>query len=339
MTFEEIFKSQYTYVVKYVMKIVKSQEVAESIAQDVFIQLYKTNWKEIENIKAWLIKTAIYSSYNHIRSEKRHELRIEKASLNLETIDVQTLDDRYIKKEEIKNVRNTMNELREQDKKILILRYSGFKYKEIAEILGVEKSSIGTMLVRLKRNLRKYTQKKRGGNYMKCYESGELQAYIDGELSLDMMKKVSKHLDGCEVCQHKFNELVEVNDYKTSLENQSDLQNKIDIEVEWDTFNSKLERKSKLNVIKGRFNNMNKMKKFSRVAAASLLVFIGGSGVAMATYNLFSQHVLEDDVVNKGLVREDGSVVDSTKEGKFKPLDIKIEDKDIIVRLNRIIYR
>lgn len=168
---------------------------------------------------------------------------------------------------------------------------------------------------------------------MKCYESGELQAYIDGELSLDMMGKVSKHLDECEVCQYKFNELVEVNDYRASLENQGDLQNKIYIEVAWDTFNSKLERKSKLNIIKGRFNNMNKMKKFSTVAAASLLIFIGCSGVAIATYNLFSQHVLEDDVVNKGLVREDGSAVDSTKEGKFKPLDIKIKDKDIIVHL------
>ncbi|KKY01255.1 MULTISPECIES: RNA polymerase sigma factor SigX [Paraclostridium] len=162
MKFEEIFKSQYTYVVKYIMKIVKNQEIAESIAQDVFIQLYKTNWKEIENIKAWLIKTSIYSSYNHIRSEKRHELRIEKASLNLETIDIQTLDDKYIKKEEIEDVRSTMNELREQDKKLLILRYSGFKYKEIAEILGVEKSSIGTMLVRAQKKFKKIHTERKG---------------------------------------------------------------------------------------------------------------------------------------------------------------------------------
>lgn len=162
MTFEEIFKTHYTYVVKYVMKIIKNQEVSESIAQDVFIQLYKTNWKEIENIKAWLIKTAIYSSYNYIRSEKRHELRIEKASLNLETIDIQTLDDKYIKKEEIEDVRSTMNELREQDKKILNLRYSGFKYKEIAEILGVEKSSIGTMLVRAQKKFKKIHTERKG---------------------------------------------------------------------------------------------------------------------------------------------------------------------------------
>ncbi|EQK44135.1 hypothetical protein C672_0663 [[Clostridium] bifermentans ATCC 638] len=168
---------------------------------------------------------------------------------------------------------------------------------------------------------------------MKCYESGELQAYIDGELPLDMMEQVSKHLDRCEVCQHKFNELVELNDYRTSLENHGNLQNKIDVEVAWDTFNSKLERKSKLNIIKGRFNNMNKMKKFGTAAAASLLIVVGGSGVAMAAYNLFSQQVLEDNVVNQGLVREDGSIVDSTKDGKFKPLDVKIKDKDIIVHL------
>lgn len=78
---------------------------------------------------------------------------------------------------------------------------------------------------------------------------------------------------------------------------------------------------------------MNKMKKFGTAAAASLLIVVGGSGVAMAAYNLFSQQVLEDNVVNQGLVREDGSIVDSTKDGKFKPLDVKIKDKDIIVHL------
>lgn len=122
----------------------------------------KRTGKKLKISKLGLLKQPYTAHIIILDQKKRHELRIEKASLNLETIDVQTLDDRYIKKEEIENVRNTMNELREQDKKILILRYSGFKYKEIAEILGVEKSSIGTMLVRAQNKFKKIHTERKG---------------------------------------------------------------------------------------------------------------------------------------------------------------------------------
>ncbi|MHC1748568.1 MAG: RNA polymerase sigma factor SigX [Cellulosilyticaceae bacterium] len=154
MTFEELFKRYYPYVVKRIIQIVKNQTVAEDLAQEVFIQLYKINWKEIEHLNAWLIKSAIYVSYNYLRSEKRHQARVEKASFSLETQDIQTLDDKWIRKEEIENIRNSMDELKEQDRNLLLLRYSGMKYKEIAEILEVETSAIGTMLVRAQKKFR-----------------------------------------------------------------------------------------------------------------------------------------------------------------------------------------
>ncbi|WP_250675222.1 sigma-70 family RNA polymerase sigma factor [Paraclostridium ghonii] len=161
MTFEEVFKNNYIYVFKHIMQKVKDPEIAENIAQEAFIQLYKTNWQEIDNHKAWLIKTAIYISYNHFRTEKRHQARVIKAGSILEFQDGQTLDDKYIRKEEIKNVRKSMDELNEQDKKLLLLRYSGLKYKEIAKILNVETTAIGTMLVRAQNKFKKIYIKNR----------------------------------------------------------------------------------------------------------------------------------------------------------------------------------
>jgi RNA polymerase sigma factor (sigma-70 family) len=148
MTFEELFKQHYLYVVKYIMRNIKNQAVAEELAQEVYIQLYKTNWKEIEYIKTWLIKSAAYVTYNYIRSEKRHQARIEKASFFTEPYEIQSLDYNMISEEPTEEVRNVMQELPEQDKKLLLLRYSGLKYKEIAEVLGIDIGTVGTRIVR-----------------------------------------------------------------------------------------------------------------------------------------------------------------------------------------------
>lgn len=161
MTFEEVFKKHYPYVVKYIMKTVKNQEVAEDIGQEVFIQLYKTNWRDIEHLNAWLIKSAVYVTYNYIRTEKRHEARVEKATLLMEPSEVQSLDDKWMRKEEIESVRNVMEELEEQDKKLLLLRYSGLKYREIAEVLGVDTTAVGTMIVRAQKKFKKLYMKGR----------------------------------------------------------------------------------------------------------------------------------------------------------------------------------
>lgn len=155
MAFEQLFKKHYPYVVKHIMRTVKNQEVAEDLAQEVFIQLYKTNWQEIEHLNAWLMKSAIYVAYNYIRSEKRHQARVEKEALHVEVTDGQSLEDKWVRKEAIESVRNVMQELQEQDQKLLTLRYSGLKYKEIGEIMGVDTAAVGTMLVRAQKKFKK----------------------------------------------------------------------------------------------------------------------------------------------------------------------------------------
>ncbi|OFD79103.1 hypothetical protein BWGOE8_25680 [Bacillus mycoides] len=78
ITFEELFKRNYVYVVKQILWIIKEQTIAEELAQEVFLQLYRTDWKEVENLRGWLIKSSTYVAYNYIRSEKRHQARVDK---------------------------------------------------------------------------------------------------------------------------------------------------------------------------------------------------------------------------------------------------------------------
>ncbi|MEB8957689.1 sigma factor-like helix-turn-helix DNA-binding protein, partial [Bacillus cereus] len=48
-----------------------------------------------------------------------------------------------------------LNKMNERERTLLLMKFSGFQYKEVAEILQIEISSIGTLLVRAKMKFRK----------------------------------------------------------------------------------------------------------------------------------------------------------------------------------------
>ncbi|ABS24123.1 RNA polymerase sigma factor SigX [Bacillus cytotoxicus] len=155
MTFEDIFKQYYVYAVKQILWIVKNQPIAEELAQEVFLQLYHSDWKAIENIPGWLIKSSTYAAYNHLRSEKRHQAKINKEIQYHDVQNVSSLDDDWIRKEEITKVQMILNKMNDRERTLLLMKFSGFQYKEIAAILQIEISSIGTLLVRAKMKFRK----------------------------------------------------------------------------------------------------------------------------------------------------------------------------------------
>ncbi|MGN4716784.1 RNA polymerase sigma factor SigX [Bacillus cereus group sp. MYBK226-2] len=162
ITFEALFKQNYAYVVKQIIWIIKEQTVAEELAQEVFLQLYHSDWKSIENLRAWLIKSSTYVAYNYIRSEKRHQARIGKETQYQEVQIDSSLDDEWIRKEEITKVQRVLRKMKEQDRTILLMKFSGFRYKEIAQVLQIEDSSVGTLLTRAKLKFRKTFEQMEG---------------------------------------------------------------------------------------------------------------------------------------------------------------------------------
>ncbi|PEE37794.1 RNA polymerase sigma factor SigX [Bacillus pseudomycoides] len=155
VTFEELFKQYYGYVVKQILWIIKKQTIAEELAQEVFLQLYRTDWKAIENLPGWLIRSSTYVAYNYLRSEKRHQARIDKTIQYHEVQHVSSLDDDWIRKEEVTKVQIALSNMSDRDRTILLMKFSGFQYKEIAEVLQIDITSIGTLLVRAKTKFRK----------------------------------------------------------------------------------------------------------------------------------------------------------------------------------------
>ncbi|MGC5328670.1 sigma-70 family RNA polymerase sigma factor [Brevibacillus sp. SYSU BS000544] len=159
--FQSIFRTHYPQVVRYIIRLVKDQALAEDIAQEVFMKLYATNIREIENISAWLIKTAVHTSYNTLRQEKRRMLREEKEH-SKETANSHSTEETWLQLDEIDSVRQTLHDLNERDRLLLLMKYSGYDYRELAKAAEVESSSIGTLLARAKKRFREFYLRKRG---------------------------------------------------------------------------------------------------------------------------------------------------------------------------------
>ncbi|MBN6187889.1 RNA polymerase sigma factor SigX [Aneurinibacillus sp. BA2021] len=159
--FQELFTAYYPSVVRQIMRVVKEKAVAEDVAQEVFLKLYNTDRTQIANIPAWLAKTALHMAYNYIRSANRRQARDEKAGQEQETHSLSS-EEKWLKEDEILTVREVLNEMDERDRTLLLMKYSGFNYKELADAVHVESSSIGTLLSRAKVKFRTMYKQMRG---------------------------------------------------------------------------------------------------------------------------------------------------------------------------------
>lgn len=152
--FQLLFKQHYPKVVWKVMIIIKDRSLAEDITQEVFVKLYHIDRATIDNLPAWLTKVAINTAYNHIRTEKRHQARKAKQKA-VEREESGSVDEAFMRREELGEVQKTLMRLSERDRNLLIMKFSGYSYQEIAESTGLEKTSIGALLARAKGRFKK----------------------------------------------------------------------------------------------------------------------------------------------------------------------------------------
>ncbi len=144
--FDELYKEHYNKVYRHITYLTGNMQTAEDIAQEAFEKLYK-NPPEHANVAAWLFRVANNLAYNHIRDQKTRDAKEPAISMEAED-KVISIEDAAIRNQEIREIRKVLASLPQRDRMCLLLKFSGYKYSEIAEVIGVEKGSVGTILAR-----------------------------------------------------------------------------------------------------------------------------------------------------------------------------------------------
>lgn len=147
-------------------RFVGNPEDAEDLAQDVFIQVFKSlsEFREESEMSTWIYRIAVNKSLDYIRKKKRRKrfaiiLSLDNPDDFEREMDLPTDGDaqsHFENQERKKVLQNALEKLPENQKVAITLsKYDGFNNKEIAEILNVSLSSVEALIHRAKKNLHK----------------------------------------------------------------------------------------------------------------------------------------------------------------------------------------
>ncbi|MFL0683682.1 MAG: RNA polymerase sigma factor [Algoriphagus aquaeductus] len=135
--------------------IVKDQEIAEDLLQDVFVKVIQTlnsdKYNEEGKFQPWLMRIAHNLAIDHFRKAKRYPtIVLEDGSnlLNSMKFAEESIEDIRVKEETLEMVKRLIEELPDTQKEVLIMRhYLEMSFQEIADQTGV---SINTALGRMR---------------------------------------------------------------------------------------------------------------------------------------------------------------------------------------------
>ena len=150
-SFEELFLAHYGRIVQALRRLLGDWARAEDLANEVFLKLYRGPLPHGSdgNIAGWLYRTAMNLGIDALRSSARRQ-QYEQAAAVADAISYRREDafDQALRTERQQRVRAVLAELKPAQAQLLILRASGHSYRELADALGIEVGSVGTLLVR-----------------------------------------------------------------------------------------------------------------------------------------------------------------------------------------------
>lgn len=147
--FDELFLRHFATVYRVVYGVVGNAQEAEDLAQETFTALYRRP-PRLDGpgaLGGWLYRVAVNRAYNALRSKQRLQRRLG----GVEPEQQSDPQDEYLRREERVRVRAALARLPERTAKLLLLRYAGLAYAEIAAALQVAPGSVGTLLARAER--------------------------------------------------------------------------------------------------------------------------------------------------------------------------------------------
>lgn len=147
--FEAAFSEHYARVFGVLFRLLGDRAQAEDLTVEAFWRLWERTPQRRENLGGWLYRVAMRLGYNALRAARRrerYELQAGHEALELNTSPEpsQVVE----KSQERARVRAALSQMKERDAQLLVLRHSGFSYREIADALGIAPGSVGTLLAR-----------------------------------------------------------------------------------------------------------------------------------------------------------------------------------------------
>lgn len=150
-------------VVHFLYRMVQNQAVAEELAQEVFLRVYRSreSYEPTAKFTTWLYRITTHLALNYVR-DKRHDKLHDSLDESQDDAAPRQLADRVPNVEEgllrqsaLAEIRAAIDGLPEKQRSaVLMHKYQEMEYAQIAGVLGCSESAVKSLLFRAYETLR-----------------------------------------------------------------------------------------------------------------------------------------------------------------------------------------
>jgi len=153
-------------IVSFMYRMARNQAVAEELAQEVFLRVYRSRHTYAADAKftTWLYRIATNLGVNHARDSKAERAdqtvsideQDEETGLAIDVADPHmTAEQAILRRERLAAIRRHVESLPERQRMaVLMHKYQGMDYRQIAEVLKLSESATKSLLFRAYETLR-----------------------------------------------------------------------------------------------------------------------------------------------------------------------------------------
>ncbi len=155
--FEQLVKKYQHSVFNTIYRSIENYDDVEDVAQEVFIKVwrYAKSFKRKSKFSTWLYRIVVNQCLNYRRKHKQRLVSLDEMSEKEKIPESLIIEVDHEQRKKAEIVRNALNELPERQKITLVLsKYEGRTYTEIAEMMKVSVSSVESLIFRAKTSLK-----------------------------------------------------------------------------------------------------------------------------------------------------------------------------------------
>jgi len=162
-SFGELLNRNRSLVVNYLSRMVVNRAIAEELAQDVFIRVYRSRqtYEPTAKFSTWLYRIMTNVALNHFRDEKRTRREVsldvpDSLQVRREAQDNEVLvEERLVREVAARRVRQAIRTLPAKQRAAVIMhKYDELDYARIAQVLGCSPSAVKALMFRAYETLR-----------------------------------------------------------------------------------------------------------------------------------------------------------------------------------------
>ena len=162
--FNELYRTYIKPVYKRILFIVKEEEIAEELSQDLFIKVWQKR-KEIDpekSFKSFLYTIAHNLVYDYLRKVARDKQLLNRLMANAVDYYMHT-EEAFQAKETQKVLTEAIEKLPPQGKQVFTLcKLEGKSYEEVSRLMGITVATVNSHMVKSSRFVREYLYRNMG---------------------------------------------------------------------------------------------------------------------------------------------------------------------------------